>query len=187
MVTDMTESIRHVGDPESLRAIAHPLRLRLLGHLRIHGPATASELGRRLNESSGSTSYHLRQLQRYGFIEPEPEQKSRREKVWRASHRYTRFELAGSEEERAAVDTIVGVQLEELIRGIRRRQTSNLPELWLTALPASDYILTVSPARLQRLGEEIAALIDAADSAEDPGARRVQMHLQGYLAEGEQP
>ncbi len=183
----MDSSYRNVEDPETLRAIAHPLRLRLLGHLRLHGPATASELGRTLGESSGSTSYHLRQLERYGFIEPEPEQKSRREKVWKASHRYTRFELGASAEERAAGNTIVGVQLEELVRGVRRRQSSALSEEWLSALPANDYILTVSPALLEQLGERIAALIEDADAPTDPQARRVQLHLQGYLSEGEQP
>ena len=61
--------LRHIEDAQLLRAMAHPLRLRLIGALRKDGPATASELARRLGESSGSTSYHLRQLARYGFVE----------------------------------------------------------------------------------------------------------------------
>ena len=48
----------------TLRALTHPLRTRLLGALRVDGPATASELGRRFGESSGATSYHLRRLAR---------------------------------------------------------------------------------------------------------------------------
>ena len=56
-------------DPAALRALAHPLRGKLLAALRIDGPATASMLARRYGESSGATSYHLRQLARYGFIE----------------------------------------------------------------------------------------------------------------------
>ena len=51
-----------VTDVRALRALAHPLRNRLLGQLRLNGPATASQLGRVVGESSGSTSYHLRQL-----------------------------------------------------------------------------------------------------------------------------
>ena len=49
-------------DSHSLRALAHPLRLRLVGALRLHGPATATMLARRLDTNSGQTSYHLRQL-----------------------------------------------------------------------------------------------------------------------------
>ncbi|HZB35626.1 MAG TPA: helix-turn-helix domain-containing protein, partial [Gaiellaceae bacterium] len=60
---------KQVEDLETLRAFVHPLRNRLLGALRIDGPATASELARRFDESSGATSYHLRQLARYGFVE----------------------------------------------------------------------------------------------------------------------
>ena len=55
-----------VTDVRALRALAHPLRSRLLGQLRLNGPATASRLGRVVGESSGSTSYHLRQLAAYG-------------------------------------------------------------------------------------------------------------------------
>jgi DNA-binding transcriptional ArsR family regulator len=64
-----------------LRALAHPLRLRLLEVLHVEGPATASQLGRRLGESSGATSYHLRALHRAGMIE-EAEQRNGRERWW---------------------------------------------------------------------------------------------------------
>ena len=56
-------------DPRSLKALAHPLRLELLELLRFEGPSTASALARRVGESSGATSYHLRQLARHGYIE----------------------------------------------------------------------------------------------------------------------
>ena len=57
-----------VHDPSVLRALAHPLRGRLLGLLRTEGPSTATRLGQQLGESSGATSYHLRQLEAYGFV-----------------------------------------------------------------------------------------------------------------------
>src|SRR3954454_20093634 len=64
-----------------LRALAHPLRLQLLEVLHVEGPATASQLGRRLGESSGATSYHLRALHRAEMIE-EAEQRNGRERWW---------------------------------------------------------------------------------------------------------
>src|ERR1051326_5021355 len=66
---------------EQLRALAHPLRLQLLQVLHAEGPATASQLGRRLGESSGATSYHLRALHRAGMVE-EAEQRNGRERWW---------------------------------------------------------------------------------------------------------
>jgi DNA-binding transcriptional ArsR family regulator len=78
-----------VTDVRALRALAHPLRSRLLGLLRLHGPATASQLGRAVGESSGSTSYHLRQLAAYGFVEEVEGEGTARERWWRARHRLT--------------------------------------------------------------------------------------------------
>jgi hypothetical protein len=71
-------------DAEQLRALAHPLRLQLLELLGSDGPATASQLGRRLGESSGATSYHLRALHRAGMVE-EAEQRNARERWWQRS------------------------------------------------------------------------------------------------------
>src|SRR3954453_1384634 len=83
-----------VTDVRALRALAHPLRTRLLAHLRLNGPATASRLGRAVGESSGATSYHLRQLATYGFVEEVEGRGSARERWWRARHRMTSWQAA---------------------------------------------------------------------------------------------
>jgi hypothetical protein len=44
-------SVKRVTDAATLKAVAHPLRARLLGALRFDGPATASELARRFDEA----------------------------------------------------------------------------------------------------------------------------------------
>src|SRR3954447_528131 len=90
MATDDSEPAAQVSDVRALRAISHPLRNRLLALLRLDGPATASQLGRVVGESSGSTSYHLRQLAAYGFVEEAPGHGNARERWWRARHRMTR-------------------------------------------------------------------------------------------------
>jgi DNA-binding transcriptional ArsR family regulator len=72
-----------VLDAGALKALAHPLRYQLVELLTEHGPSTASELGRRVGESSGSTSYHLRQLARHGLIEEAPELGTARDRWWR--------------------------------------------------------------------------------------------------------
>lgn len=65
-----------------VRAAAHPLRLRMMEVLR-EGPATASQLARRLGESSGATSYHLRVLAKHGIVEEDASRKHGRERWWR--------------------------------------------------------------------------------------------------------
>jgi len=68
-------------DVRSVRALAHPLRLQLLDLLRFEGPSTATLLARRVGETSGATSYHLRLLAKYGYIEEAP-QPGGRERWW---------------------------------------------------------------------------------------------------------
>jgi DNA-binding transcriptional ArsR family regulator len=69
---------------EELKAFTHPLRMAMYSALRDYGPATATQLARRLGESSGQTSYHLRQLERHGFVEDDPEHEGGRERWWRS-------------------------------------------------------------------------------------------------------
>ncbi len=75
---------RYKGVPSSaLKALAHPLRVEIIDALGSFGPATASALGERLNESSGATSYHLRQLAKHGFIVEDEARGTARERWWR--------------------------------------------------------------------------------------------------------
>jgi DNA-binding transcriptional ArsR family regulator len=81
----------HVVPTTALLALAHPLRVRMYDELSARGPATASELARRFGESTGATSYHLRQLARHGFIEEDPTRGTLRERYWRATPGNNRF------------------------------------------------------------------------------------------------
>ena len=69
-------------DLESLKALSHPLRVQIVNALSIYGPATASGLAERFSESSGATSYHLRQLERHGFIQELKGKGTGRERWW---------------------------------------------------------------------------------------------------------
>jgi DNA-binding transcriptional ArsR family regulator len=77
--------------PSRLRGLVHPLRVRLLNLLERDGPATASQLARRIGESSGATSYHLRVLAEHGFIAEDSERGNARDRWWVALHRSTNF------------------------------------------------------------------------------------------------
>ncbi|MEV4626001.1 helix-turn-helix domain-containing protein [Micromonospora sp. NPDC049523] len=62
-------AVRDIRDPRMLRAMAHPLRLRILDAVALFGPATATEISEQVGESPANCSWHLRQLARYGFVE----------------------------------------------------------------------------------------------------------------------
>jgi DNA-binding transcriptional ArsR family regulator len=82
---------RELTDPTALKALAHPLRQRILRQLDREGPATSTTLAKALGENTGATSYHLRQLARHGFIEEDPTRGTLRERYWRATAGSQRF------------------------------------------------------------------------------------------------
>lgn len=82
---------RIVGDPLTLRALAHPLRLRLHALVGREGAITAAEAARQLGISQALASHHLRQLAKYGYVEL-AEACDNRERPWRVTHTSNRFE-----------------------------------------------------------------------------------------------
>src|SRR5918995_784389 len=118
-------------DGGSLRALAHPLRARIVGSLRGSGPATATILAERLGGSSGATSYHLRVLADNGFVVDEPARNRGRERWWRAAQDMTSWrpeQFVDHPDERTA---------EQLLPGFHTRETMKWPRQRL-APPASD-------------------------------------------------
>lgn len=179
-------------DVEMLRAMAHPLRLRILGSLRIDGPATSASLARKLATDSGQTSHHLRLLARYGFIEEATELGKGahgRERWWKASHVSTHFpenadELGpGGEEAVAAMDRAARRVWDEAIEAYRaqlaRREWSSA---WRQAAGSGDGVIRTTPQRLEQLRAEVWRLINEYDMGEASGedAEKVIVVVQAY-------
>jgi DNA-binding transcriptional ArsR family regulator len=80
-------------DARMLRALAHPLQMRMLELLQADGPATATGLGKRVGESSGTTSWHLRLLAEAGLVEEDSERGNKRERWWRSAQKSTRMRV----------------------------------------------------------------------------------------------
>ncbi|WP_206155759.1 ArsR/SmtB family transcription factor [Cellulomonas taurus] len=90
----------------ALKALAHPLRTAMLSRLMDHGSATATQLAKELGESTGQTSYHLRQLERHGLVEDDPEHAGGRERWWRpVEFRAQVAELRDDPQGRAGLDS----------------------------------------------------------------------------------
>jgi DNA-binding transcriptional ArsR family regulator len=156
--------VRDLDDPRALRALAHPLRLRLLAHLRMEGPATASILGRALGESSGATSYHLRALARHGFVEDDAERRNGgRERWWRAAHRGVSWSLSTGD---PGTDEAGRALLAQALREYQRRLERWVAELpdwpveWQEAATSTDRVLRLPPARVRALGDELNAVLE---------------------------
>jgi DNA-binding transcriptional ArsR family regulator len=76
--------LQPIHDPRALRAIAHPVRTRILDEMSAQGPMRAADIARELDIPANSASFHLRQLARYGLVqEDEQAARDRRDRVWR--------------------------------------------------------------------------------------------------------
>jgi DNA-binding transcriptional ArsR family regulator len=168
--------------PDGLKALSHPVRLRLLGALRTDGPATATTLAHRLGLNTGAASYHLRQLERHGFVVDDPGRGNARERWWQAAHRATHTELsptAATAAEQAALQetldaylqSVVVVYAQNLQRSVEERPL--LPPEWREATTYSDWVVRLRPRQAQRvvdsLMETFAALADEPDDGSDDG------------------
>lgn len=164
---------RDVVRADEMRALAHPLRQRILDHLAFAGSASATSLARELGESTGATSYHLRQLARFGFVEPDRARSRGRERWWRIVplDMRTRAEDEGGaalaahlrrmrlDRDRSLVDRYV----------LERDRFGDLAE----AAMFSSSALHLTEDELRRFGEEYVELVKRwwrPDGEERPGA-----------------
>lgn len=173
-----------VLDAKGLRALAHPVRVQLLGLLRLHGPATATQLADRLGLNSGATSYHLRQLAAAGFVAEDTERGNARERWWRSVHERTRLEI-DEFAEREPEAALAYLQSVHNTYTLRSQQALNglqtMPRTWREAFDMSDAALRLSPAQAREMRTEIWSVIDRyrrADGAQEPpGAERVWVNV----------
>jgi DNA-binding transcriptional ArsR family regulator len=183
-------------DPRALRALAHPLRGKLLAALRMDGPATASVLARRYGESSAATSYHLRMLARYGFVEDDPEQRGGgRERWWRACHETTTWSpetfLNGSPGNREAVRQFLRRLGFEYQRYFDRwlEELHTWSDEWQAAALTTDRFAELTPRQLAALRDEleqtVQRYVDAGPDGDD--AERVVVLLHAFPQRGPLP
>ncbi|QAY74750.1 ArsR family transcriptional regulator [Agromyces protaetiae] len=155
-----------VRDPGPLRALANPVRLRLLGMLRVDGPATVGQLAERSGEAAGSVSYHLQTLAKHGFVVEVPElARDRRERWWQAVHDFTHVgaeSAAGDPERRDASEAMRRAVLDsyhrELLDALEAELTLE-PE-WIEASDSSDIAAHLTLDEFRELAADLAAVRD---------------------------
>ncbi|WFE39662.1 helix-turn-helix domain-containing protein [Micromonospora sp. WMMD998] len=172
-------------DHQQVRVLAHPLRTRLLGALRVRGPATATGLAELLGTNTGATSYHLRQLADVGLVEEAPDLGSGRQRFWRSAHDVTNWESTDFDDDpdaRAAIEWLQGEQVRQFAEIAQRwfAVRDEWSPAWRDALGMGDIFMTIPVERLEALKAELWRILDRyraeADPAE-PGAEQVQIFL----------
>lgn len=179
---------QEIVDLEVLKALAHPRRQRMLQHLGLHGPETSATLARALGLNTGSTSYHLRELAKIGFVEEVPGQGSGRERWWRAPVRDLRIPPRSrqSEQMRAVVDELAEADFaddfEQFLAFQARRD--DLGD-WGDAFASSRGSVRLTLAEFRSFFEEYIALLNRykrPDDAAPAGVRTVLARFSAFPA-----
>jgi len=155
---------RRISDPDTLKAMAQPVRQKIYRLLAQSGPATVGTLSRHLGTDPGQTSYHLRELAKRGFVEDVPElARDRRERWYRASPgSYSWSTLDFDTPEGAAVAATVKAQMirDEFERVRHYHQTqASWPAEWQNVALSSDSFLRLTPDELAELSAELIAVL----------------------------
>ncbi|MCX5390126.1 helix-turn-helix domain-containing protein [Streptomyces sp. NBC_00094] len=185
---------RRITDLGTLKAVSHPLRMRLYRALFVARTATASQLADQVDEAVSLVSYHLRKLADHGLIEEaESQSTDGRERWWKpASYGISVQEedLKGAPEllaASAAFGRTVNEQRTELHRRFLDERLT-WSDAWRSASISSEWLPRLTAAELTDLGAELEAVLEkydrkarAAEEAGDTeGRENVAVHLHAF-------
>ncbi|MGW5101677.1 ArsR/SmtB family transcription factor [Streptomyces sp. NPDC004100] len=183
-----------ITDVGTLKALAHPLRLRLYRALCVADRATASHLADQVDEAVSLVSYHLRKLAEHGLIEEAAAQSADgRERWWQpasdgVSVRDRDFRDAPEKAAaHIAATRLFHEQRADLYRRYLDERTTWSAE-WNAAAPDSESLLRLTAAELDELRAELTALARKYDekgraavaAGDTEGREHVALHMYGF-------
>jgi DNA-binding transcriptional ArsR family regulator len=184
----VTRRVQDIDDPRLVKALAHPVRVRILGILE-HRTATPKELARELSLPLENTSYHVRALREFGFIKLERKRQVRGavEHHYRAVARPRVSAKAWEqmpESLKQAMNAANISQLSEIVnRGVEQGKFSR-PESQLQRMPyvlddegfkAASDVLSEALERISEIEKAAKARIEAGDSDPVPVVTAVML------------
>lgn len=180
----MQERRPNLTDPAVLDALAHPVRLDVLGYLMSAGAATASQCARAVGDTPSNCSYHLRVLSAHGLVEPD-ESGDGRSRPWRAT--ITGFTTDAPDPADAPGEThmlAASVELDHhLIREYLRGRDS-VPDSWQAADTHASYGLLLSTDELadvvRRLDDVVRPYIQATRADAPTDAEHVHLTINAF-------
>jgi DNA-binding MarR family transcriptional regulator len=176
---------RVLSDIDTLKALAHPLRQQMLTWLQRNGSATSADLAVSFAADRGATSYHLRQLERFGFIEEDAERSAGRRKYWRAVPQDVRLPRAAADPEVAAVADEIGRQWLERAEGDLWAYLSDRESFGEYAVAAQHSFggTMLTAEELNQFGEEYIAFLSRwhrEPGSATPGSRHISVVFHAF-------
>ncbi len=162
---------RKLTDAQTLRALAHRVRIALYEELAFGGGAmTATELGKRIGETATTCSFHLRQLAKYGFVEEAGGGKGRA-RPWRLTSLGWDIPVAHDPEAQVAGDAVLRLSRERAFARYQRGQETKAahPREWQEAADDSDYVTYLTAEELTQVKQELHTVLERfRDRLKDP-------------------
>lgn len=183
----MPDDREFISDPKRLRALAHPLRWRLITLVGAEGTATATRCAEALNESVASCSYHLNMLAKYDFVEEVPTEG--RERPWRLTQLTQSFDDEGLPlEGQLALEAAGEAFIESEFAGLRERlrARSRDTEEWRRASRLMATVAYLTPTELTEINDQLSEILDRyLDRLDKPelrpdGARAVRLFTSAF-------
>lgn len=156
-------AMRQIDDPDLLKVLANGFRMKLFSLLFQIGPVTVSELARQMDADPGQVSYHLRQLQKHGFIEDVPglARDSRERWVRAATVGWILTRDFEDPEAKAAMQAWTSqwvIDQFERLRDFERTRTT-LPEEWRNTAFGGSHHLRLTKDELAQLADQLCAVL----------------------------
>lgn len=185
---------RRITDLGTLKALAHPLRMKLYRLLFVAEAATASQLAEQVDEAVSLVSYHLRKLDEHGLVEEaEPRSADARERWWQpASQGVTvRDEDFQDAPEKVAAhlaaSRLFQEQRSEMYRTYLDERAHWGPQ-WSEAAYDSESLLRLTAGELAELKKDLHDVLKRYDeqgrareaAGETEGREHVALHLYGF-------
>jgi DNA-binding transcriptional ArsR family regulator len=171
----MSKPITEIDDPRLVKALAHPLRIRILGILEQRS-ATPKELAELLDVQLENLSYHVRTLRDFGFIKLE----RRRMVKGAVEHRYgmvARPEITAAAWEqlpamvREALDAASLDQIWDVVTRAAAQDKMSRPESQMARLVAR-----LDEQGLAEMSEVVSNTVDRLVEIEKQSAVRLRKH-----------
>jgi DNA-binding transcriptional ArsR family regulator len=189
-VPDQQLPRREIRDAQTARAMAHPLRIRLMEELAFRGPLTATELAELVGESPANSSWHLRQLAKYGFVE-EAGGGTGRQRPWRVVLQSNSVPTEGLDAETAAASqAMITLWLNREFEALRAWQVREASEgEWARAAYVNQSLGWLTLDELRDLGEQMQQIMSrflnriGDPASRPPGSRPVRLMSWGIPAD----
>lgn len=180
-------------DAAGMRALAHPVRVRILFKLR-DAPATATMLSSEVGASPSVTSWHLRHLAQHGLITDAPELGRGRERYWKTVGNGFRFSVeddagkAAATQLQSVLDEVAG----DVVSDWRSRIAPQLEPEWSRQAGTQDTTVSVTADELSEINRAIegvlAPYINRAQPPADARLVRLIRHtMPGTMPDTAQP